>query len=520
MTGSARQLYPTPQRFGAGWPNAVRMKPALRPKRPHPLLYQVNTRVLLTSLSSMLEQRATLDDIPDDIIDRIADDGFDWVWLMGVWQTGPAGRQVSLGSPELRREYRDALPDFSDLDVSGSCFAIQSYSVHSDFGGNIALKRFRQRIHERGIRLVLDFVPNHLAPDHAWARYHPEYFVRGTEAQIEREPASYTRVSTIEGPVVIAYGRHPHFAAWPDTLQLNYANPDVREAMTSELTNIAGICDGVRCDMAMLTLPDVFERTWGVRPEPFWPDAITRARARQPGFALMAEAYWNLEWVLQQQGFDYTHDRQLYDRLREGKAGPVRDHFRSDMDYQQKLTRFVEDHNTPRAAAAFPPGTHQAAAIVTFLCVGLRFIHQGQLEGLTRRIPAHLNRGPREPGDPELDEFYRRLLRCLQHPCAQGEWLLLECGEASDGNPTWDSYIGFSWRADGQPSLVVVVNYSPVRSQGSLRIPAELINGTTMRFRDLMGAEAYEREGEDLRALGLYLDLPAWGYRVFEMTSS
>jgi glycosidase len=351
-----------------------------------------------------LGRHATLDDVPDAVIDRIAAAGFDWVWLLGVWQTGSVGRNVSLNNAEWRHEFRELLPDFSDHDVCGSCFAIRSYSVHSDFGGNAGLERFRQRIHDRGMRLLLDFVPNHMAPDHSWVQQHPEYFVHGTDAQIEREPQNYTRVTTARGPVVMAYGRDPYFSGWPDTLQLNYANPNLQEAMASELENIAGMCDGVRCDMAMLNLPDVFERTWGMRPPSFWPTAIARARARQPGFLFMAEVYWDLEWTLQQQGFDYTYDKRLYDRLREGHARPVRDHFRADMDFQRKSARFLENHDEPRAAATFPPGVHQAAAILTFLCPGLRFIHQGQMDGLRKKIPVHLNRGPVEAVDQELRE--------------------------------------------------------------------------------------------------------------------
>jgi hypothetical protein len=196
----------------------------------------------------------------------------------------------------------------------------------------------------------------------------------------------------------------------------------------------------------------------------------------------------------------------------------VRDHFRADRDYQQRLVRFLENHDEARAAAAFPQETHQAAAIVAFLSAGLRFIHQGQLQGLSKKIPPHLNRAPLEPGDPELDEFYKRLLRCLRHPCAQGDWQLLECNEASADNPTWDSYIGFAWSAAEQPSLIVAVNYAPTQSQGYLQLPAGLVGGHTMHFRDLMGSDSYGRDGEELRAEGLYLDLPAWGYRVFEMT--
>jgi hypothetical protein len=503
--------------------SAVDVKPCSsrvfgRTASSNPLLYLINTRVFLAEISLTLNHPATLDDISDNELDRIAMRGFDWVWFLGVWRTGPAGRKVSLENPEWRRDFQAVLPDFSDQDVCGSCFAIQSYTVHSDFGGNSALVRLRRRLDDRGIRLLLDFVPNHTGSDHPWVRQHPDYYVHGTEEQREREPQNYTRVATPGGPVVMAYGRDPWFPGWPDTLQLNYANPDLRNAMASELEHIAMMCDGVRCDMAMLILPDVFERTWGMRPASFWPAAIARARARNPGFLFMAEVYWDLEWTLQQQGFDYTYDKRLYDRLRDGQARAVRDHFRADADFQRKSARFLENHDEPRAAATFQRGNYEAAAIVTFLCRGLRMIHQGQLEGFTKRIPVHLGRGPAEAVNQDLNKFYQRLLGCLRLPeVRQGHWQFLDCRPEWDGNPTWDCFICFAWDCPEQASLVIAVNYAPDRSQCFLGIPFDL-RGTMVRFRDLMSHEVYHRNGDEILARGLYLDMPAWGYHVFELT--
>jgi len=487
------------------------------PVRPYPALYQINTRVLMRSLAHELNRPVTLNEFPDAELDRLATLGFDWIWLLGVWQTGSAGRNVSLQNSEWRREFQQLLPDFHDDDVCGSCFAISSYTVHSEFGGNAALDRLRSRIHKRGMRLLLDFVPNHTAPDHPWVLQHPEYYVHGTEAQLEREPQNYTRVKTASGSGIRAYGRDPYFSGWPDTLQLNYANPAVQEAMTGELENIAALCDGVRCDMAMLILPDVFERTWGLRPASFWPRAIDRVRALRPGFLFMAEVYWDLEWTLQQQGFDYTYDKRLYDRLREGHARPVRDHFRADMDFQRKSARFLENHDEPRAASAFAPAVHDAAAVLTFLSPGLRFLHQGQMEGCTRRIPVHLSRGPTEPRDPARFEFYDRLLTCMRHPSVEANWQLLECSPAWEGNWTWDCFIGFGWRGPGNAPLVIAVNYAANQSQCYLRIPFEELRNKNLTFRDLMSPSVYQRNGAEILSHGLYLDMPAWGYHVFEL---
>src|SRR5215813_10043893 len=160
----------------------------------YPLLFQVNTRVMLTELSSSLGRSATLDDIPDRQLDLWAASGFDWVWLLSVWQTGPAGQTISRTRNDWRREFEQTLPDLRDADIIGSGFAIVSYTVHRDLGGRAALARLRQRMRERGLRLMLDFVPNHTAVDHLWVTSHPDYYVPGTERALTESPDNYVRI--------------------------------------------------------------------------------------------------------------------------------------------------------------------------------------------------------------------------------------------------------------------------------------------------------------------------------------
>jgi hypothetical protein len=281
---------------------------------------------------------------------------------------------------------------------------------------------------------------------------------------------------------------------------------------------IAGQCDGVRCDMAMLVLPEVFERTWGILAQPFWPQATSRVRERFPDFCFMAEVYWDLEWTLQQQGFDYTYDKRLYDRLREGHARPVRDHFRAGLDYQVKLARFLENHDEPRAAATFGRAAHEAAAVITFLSPGLRFFHQGQFEGRKKRISPHLGRAPEEAVDEELRAFYRRLLAVLGRPVTRnGQWQLLDPVPAWEGNWTADCFLAFAWHDAGDERLIVAVNYAPNQSQCYLRLPYPDLRGRRWRLEDLMGGAVHERDGDDLEAGGLYLDLEPWQHHVFTL---
>jgi alpha amylase-like protein len=490
------------------------------PAPRYPALYQINTRVWLTELSHALGRRATLDEIPDAELDRLAEMGFDWVWFLSVWQTGPAARAVSRANPEWRREFAETLPDLKDEDIAGSGFAIQSYTVHRNLGGAAALARLRQRLHKRDMKLMLDFVPNHMAPDHPWINEHPDYFVHGSESDLERAPRNYCRVQTKSGSLVLAYGRDPYFDGWPDTLQLNYGNPDLQQAMIGELERIAGQCDGVRCDMAMLVLPEVFERTWGIRADLFWPKATESVRRSHPDFRFMAEVYWDLEWTMLQQGFDYAYDKRLYDRLREAHARPVREHFHAGLDYQDKLARFLENHDEPRAAATFSPDAHEAAAVISFLSPGLRFLHQGQFQGRRKRISPHLVRGPQEPIDPRLEAFYDRLLAALRQPVVrQGNWQLLDCTPAWDGNWTCDCFIAWSWHAEDGQRRLVAVNYAANQSQCYVRIPFADLPGRTVQFADLMGPARYDRDGDELASRGLFLDLAPWGYHVFDMAT-
>jgi hypothetical protein len=234
----------------------------------------------------------------------------------------------------------------------------------------------------------------------------------------------------------------------------------------------------------------------------------------------MAEVYWDLEWELQQQGFDYTYDKRLYDRLRAGRARPVREHLRAGLDYQNRLVRFLENHDEPRAAAVFSPGAHHAAAVVTCLSPGLRFFHQGQLEGRKKRISPHLCRGPVEPADAELERFYERLLAVLQQPLVrEGRWRLLECTPAWEGNWTWDCFLAFAWEGADGARCLVTVNYAPNQSQCYVRLPFADLAGRRWRLRDQLQEAVYDRDGGDLHARGLYLDVPPWHASVFALAS-
>jgi Alpha amylase, catalytic domain len=485
----------------------------------YPSLLEINTRPWLRGLSPDPARPIGLADVPEAVLDGLAGQGFDWIWLLSVWRLGPLSQAVSRQeSSPWYEACKRALADLTADDIAGSGFAVAGYEVNDLLGGAAALADFRARLARRGIRLMLDFVPNHTGLDHPWVKHEPDFYVQGHAADLAAAPGNSWWSETDRGPRILAHGRDPNFPGWTDTLQLNYANPALQAAQIETLIAVAGMCDGVRCDMAMLLLPEIFERTWGVRPEPFWPKATAAVRRAHPGFTFMAEVYWDLEWTLQQQGFDYCYDKRLYDRLCHASPPEIRAHFTAGLDYQDRLARFLENHDEARAATAFPWPQHQAAAVVTYLAPGLRFFQEGQAEGARVQLPTHLGRAPAEAHQGNIAAFYARLLSALRHGGGfrDGAWSLLTPEGAWDGNPTAEGFIAFAWE-NAAASHLVVVNYTDHQGQCRLRLPFTGLAGKRFRLVDEMGSEVYVRDGDGLRDPGLYIDLGPWRFNVFRL---
>jgi len=479
----------------------------------NPLIYEINTWVWLNEISRKAGRTLTLGSVPDEEWDRVAALGFDAVWLMGVWERSPAGIAISMANDGLLADFRRALPHFTDGDNAGSPYCVRRYVVDARLGGPEALAHAREKLAGLGLSLILDFVPNHVAPDHPWVFDHPDFFIGGDEGDLANDAVSFFEAKG----KVFARGRDPFFPAWPDVLQLNAFDRGLRAAAIETVCDIAGQCDGIRCDMAMLLINSIFGKTWGRRagtiPDgEYWLEIISAVRKKHPGFLFIAEAYWDLEWELQQQGFDFCYDKRLYDRLRHDPAEGMRLHLCADLPYQEKLVRFIENHDEPRAAAEFDPPRHGAAALTALTLPGARLIHEGQLEGRKVPLPVFLARRPDEHPDPELLTFYEQLLGSLRHGgFTRGTWRLCECTGWPD-NDSCRNLVSWCWRRDPSRCLIVV-NLSDTPSQGLVRVPWDDIGGRLWRLKDVFTSEVYERE---LAGEGLYVELQAWEYHFLE----
>jgi hypothetical protein len=479
-------------------------------------IFEINTWVWLASLSKKYGTALGLECVPAAEWDAIAGFGFDCVWLMGVWERSPAGIAIANRNEGLLSDFRRALPDFRSTDNVGSPYCVRRYVVEKQLGGPRGLAVARDELSKRGMRLLLDFVPNHVAPDHPWVIEHPEYFIQGNVDDARKDPSAF---HVVGGPV-FACGRDPYFPAWPDVLQLNAYQPGLRQAARETITDIAGQCDGIRCDMAMLMLNAIVERTWGSRAgqQPateYWTDVISPIKAAHPDFLFLAEAYWNLECELQQKGFDYCYDKRLYDRLVHEDAESVRLHLCADMRYQERLVRFIENHDEPRAAAVFSPAKERAAAVTLATQAGARLFHDGQFEGRKVRLPVFLDRRPDEPADEDLYAFYKKLLQGVNRPVFRdGQWKLCERTGWPD-NSSFRNLVSWCW-LNSDDRYLIVVNLSEGAVQALIHLPWEDLREETWRLTDTLSGVTYDRAGNEMLAAGLYVELEPWNFNFFE----
>lgn len=475
-----------------------------------PTIYEINTVVFLNEISQAQGRTVTLATVPESAWDDLAKLPIDTVWLMGVWQRSPAARQLAGNDPSLKK----TLPDLRPSDIAGSAYSIYDYKVDERLGGNKGLAVAREQLRKRGIYLILDYVPNHVAIDHPWTNEHADYFLPGTDEELQNGPGAFVR-----RPVgVIAKGKDPNFEPWSDVAQLNAFSPSLRRAVIGTLKDVSDMCDGVRCDMAMLMMNDVFAKTWGARADApptkdYWPTVTSAVRAHNPNFLFLAEVYWGKEQALLEQGFTLCYDKELYDDLLHGTAQRVQRHLRLPIDYQSRLLRFIENHDEPRAAA-MPDKQHFAAAVAMATLPGARLFHEGQLDGRKIRVPVHLVRRPHEPQRPGIQRFYASLLETLQHiDLGKGEWAV--CWPTTYMRLPSRELIGWRWKI-GDEHIVVVINYSDKAARGRLRLPKEMrkLNGA-----ELLGSKTNPVHVQKLLR-GKAIRLQPWQYSVIKLEAA
>jgi hypothetical protein len=492
---------------------------ALR-SRPH--LYEINTWAWLEKLSARFGRLITLAEVPDSEWDWLARLGFDAVWLMGVWRRSPRARQIELAkaaTPGGATQYDRALPGWKPEDVIASPYAVMEYVPDPRVGTWQSLDAVRAKLHARSIALFLDFVGNHTALDHRWTREHPEFYVNGTAEDFQREPENFCRIDTPRRMFYLALGRDPYFPPWPDVAQLNHFSPQMRAAQLADLRTIAAHCDGVRCDMAMLHLSDIFGKIWGlflrgasVPQQEFW----EKAHSAVPGLILLAEAYWGTESRLLDLGFSYVYDKGLYDAVRDRNMIDVHGRLSAPDAYQTRLARFLENHDEDRCAAIFGRDRRTSVGCLMGTLPGMRFYHQGELEGASVRLPITLRISGDEAADPAATAFFAKLLRITKDAVFHdGKWNVLSVTD--EGSDTAGNLVVYEWRSE-KAWKVMAMNLAGGASQGRVHFSDRSWAVKEYVFYDELNDARYVRSAEELSGVGLFVLRPGYDAHLFNVT--
>lgn len=468
-------------------------------------IYEINTPIFLREVGERLGRAVTLAEVPDSEWDIVARPGIDTVWFMGIWERSRVAKEMAAGEPWLRK----ALPDMQPGDLLGSAYSIQRYAVAEAFGGNEALAAARKKLQKRGIKIILDYVPNHVGIDHHWVAEHPDYFLRGTEQELRADPQSF--VQTPSG--IFAKGKDPNFEPWSDVLQLNAFSKGLREETVRTLRFIGSISDGVRCDMAMLMMNTIFKKTWGDRAgtvptNEYWPTIIEAVRAVHPNFTMLAEVYWGKERDLLKQGFDFCYDKELYDLLLSTSTQDIQRYVQKPVAYQNHLLRFIENHDEERAAATLAPRKHKAAAVILATLPGAQLYHDGQREGRKVRVPVHFGRRVDEDVDNDLAAFYDKLFSFIDTAgLPERNWrpLAIKAGLLKHQS---EQVLAWEWVSEDS-RLVVMVNYSPRIARVKLPFAPKLVQ-KVMNIEHQEGDIAEHINSSNIK-------LTPWQHVIFEM---
>ncbi|HVO73460.1 MAG TPA: alpha-amylase family glycosyl hydrolase, partial [Ignavibacteriaceae bacterium] len=482
--------------------------------------YEINTRNWIKQFGP----EAGLSDISKDYFKKFAEIGVDYIWMMGIWQTREDIIDETCFAVELVSGYTKVLPDWKREDIIGSAFSIDSYDVNPRLGSMDELLAFKETLNSLGLKLILDFVPNHLSAESRHIRTNPEFFLEADIESLQGDSRTFYKPHTGDGRV-FAHGRDPFFLAWTDTVQVNFFSQKARNFLTDTLLKLTDLCDGVRCDMAMLALNNVFYNTWmGVlnkrripKPEDeFWNVAIKAVKKKSPEFLMVAEVYWDLEHQMQNLGFDYTYDKSLTDLLFFNDIQGIKNHLRIDDEIQQKSVRFIENHDELRAAAKFGKHRSLAAAAAISTIQGMKLFYDGQFDGKKIRVPSQLGREPQEKLSEYVKNFYKKLLSITSYDIfKKGKWRLIETAPIDPWNKSFENFLSWSWLNE-KVIFLIAINYSQVTSQCRIKLDLNT-DKETLKFEDLLNDAEYVRSLHDLRTNGLYVELKSYQSHIFRI---
>ncbi|OQR83869.1 alpha-amylase [Achlya hypogyna] len=462
----------------------------------NPIIYEISTRPWLYELSIKYNRPISLSDpaavalIQKELLALQAAYRPDYIWMMGVWELGAYG--LNLDRTTKQAEFNTILPGYANEDVIGSPYAVANYTCNPSIGSDADLRSLKTFLNSHGMKLMLDFVPNHVAVDHPWTCSHPEYLLPIDQANLGAH--SCAKGPSVKPPCQASRkfytGGDYWNSGWTDTVQLNYWNPALRAAQIDTLRHIASLADGIRCDMAMSVLNREIALAWvkddlnwecttgsqGRMPDvyannppttEFWADAITALRKSHPDLLLMAENY-NYGFTptpedvyLQSLGFDLTYDMDALKKLTQTPIGTGQNDFlnlvRGHGSYA-KSVHFVENHDDNRAAGTmfnFKASAARAGAAAVATLPGAKLFFHGQFDCNPNRLSVQLRRGVKWAPDAYCNTWFQDLLATLADDVHQkGSWQ--GAMSAPYSTPDGSNVVAWKWKYNCTERLVVV----------------------------------------------------------------
>lgn len=484
----------------------------------YPSMYEVSARPWLYSLSLKYKQSITsFKQIPDEVFNTLKSQGFTFIWVMGVWSIGSYGVTHDRTNPRLTNKFKQILPDYKDTDAIGSPYAITDYICNPELcpGGNADLMWLKSQLNERGMYLMLDFVPNHSALDSSWVTEHIEYYIRAPKGMTELDPDVYYTNG-------IAYGSTKGLDdIWSDVGQLNYFNKDTRALMLEKLLVVAEFSDAIRVDTASFIVNRIFKSSWKEQldswgyDEPadeFWPNAIKTVKAKYPNIKFFAEVFGELVMEMLNEGFDYAYEKGLLDVLMNDGIDTVKNYITYMRQWQEKTARFLENHDDNRAVAFFDKNEQKsfAAALIAYTLPSMRFFFQDCFYGYKNKLDVHLLRAQDEPKSESAEVFYDKLFKLINSDTmSNGKWEPVKF----NGRDGW-KFLSWKW-LNAEEKIIVVVNFSDAKGEGNVVI-SDVKGEGEITIKDMLSDEEFKVDAEEVKTKGFTVSVSEWYGRVLQ----
>jgi glycosidase len=553
---------------------------------PRLVLLAKNTYVWLDQLSKKYKRAIHhLNEIPNEELEILAQSGFTGLWLIGLWERSRASARIKqlCGNPE----------------AISSAYSLFSYDIAADLGGQAAYEDLKERAWQYGIRLASDMVPNHMAIDSPWVVEHPDWFlslehspfpsytfqgpdlsanpsisIKLEDHYYNRTDASvvFQRIDKRSGDTRYVYhGNDGTTMPWNDTAQLNYLNPEVREAIIQTILSVARRFPIIRFDAAMTLAKKHYQRLWfpepgtggtipsraeqgltkeqfdALNPIEFWRELVDRAAVEAPDTLLLAEAFWLMEgYFVRTLGMHRVYNSAFMNMLRNEENAGYRQLIKNTLEFEPEiLKRYVNFMNNPderTAVEQFGKGDkYFGICILMATMPGLPMFGHGQVEGYAEKYGMEFYKAYwEEEVDQGLVSRHQREVFPLLHRRALFAGIEnFHMYDLFSGHGTVDENVFvYSNRMGDQNSLVVFNNkFSSTQGWANLSVPTSVKETKDKRsitqrtvaqglgiqsqpnafvvFRDQVTNLEYLRPLKELVEKGFYVQLNAYEYHVF-----